>query len=326
MLRAAAWGDVEMKEAKAWREADIRINLAFGPKGHILAGYSGGAKSMIGGVPGGLRPTDQGMNEGGRTLDDTFLPLAQVAGIGGLAGGIFSRRVGMEGALARIDEVQDEAAKRELRKLAGEGQGFWDRAKGFAQAFGQYEAGVAALKRELKSMRDDGVPEDVRMSRMRTEMQRIVEDADKREPGFQNALVDALHSSTSFFMRLGTFVRIAIPEEMRDVGSGRRIAAMLQGISRPHLTIGAVTHATPPYSGPDDSIRFQTMRGGRAAFFMSNETGGFDLAAWTWMRQHLDRPDDVLGKKSFYEDNYPLWGMLTHGQGPMHASQLGYVP
>src|SRR5258706_5049685 len=68
----SAWGTNDFQIAKTWVNADYRVHVARGLSTHLLAGWTGSVKGLIGLHAFGLRPADQGMDKRGWNPVDTF--------------------------------------------------------------------------------------------------------------------------------------------------------------------------------------------------------------------------------------------------------------
>lgn len=301
-LGQAAWGTREFRIAKPWVEADFRVHVARGASTHLLAGWTGATKGLIGLHAFGLRPVDQGMNKLGQDALGAFALLSQAAAFGA----IFESRTGVKDVLAKIATSGDDGLVRELREV----EATWNGLKGNVAAWKTFSKGARDLAAELERDRAAGMSEADIAAKMRTRTREILDRADAQVPGFKQAMWDATHAATRVMMVAARNFRGLIPDAIKDEQAGARIGLLtslpypsdLVIQSQPKIGIGG---------GPDAYKDVKDV----GVIIAATDEATADAMAW----KAAGRTDNL------WEKNYPVHAGLRYGRGPMHHDEIRVV-
>lgn len=295
----ASWGTREFRIAKPWVEAEFRVHVARGASTHLLAGWTGATKGLIGLQAFGLRPVDQGMDKRGDSILGALPLLTQVAGFAA----IFQRRTGMNDLMDRVANSDDPGLKGQLAELKSKWQGLMES----SAASAQFRSGAAALADELKADKARGMADPDLMDKMRSRTRALLDDADRVAPGFRQAFWDGIHQGTRFAMVAARNFRAFIPNEMKDHDAGARIGLLT---SLPHPS-DLVIQSQPKMGeggGPDAYHQVRDV----GVIIASTDEPSADVMAWK-----------LSGKTdNIHAHNIPVNAALRFGRGPMHADEI----
>jgi hypothetical protein len=295
----AQWGAKDFQIAKPWAEADYRVHVARSLSTHIMAGWTGSAKGLIGLHAFGLRPADQGADMRGDSLVSTLPLLTQATGF--MA--IFQHRSGIPDLIAKVASAGDPA----LTKLLKDTEAKWSSLASTGAAWSSFSKEAKALAEELKRDQKAGMSQPQLMDKMRSRTREALDRADKLSPGFRQAVWDASASGTRFAMVAGYRFRGVIPAELRDESLGMRIGLLSQLPYQSDLVIKAQPKMGEG-GGPD---AYETVKDVGVIIAGTSEAAT-DAAAWK-----------AAGKKdNLWKVNFPLNAGLIFGRGPMHADEI----
>jgi hypothetical protein len=301
-LGLSAWGTKDFQIAKPWAEADYRVHVPRGLSTHLLAGWTGSQKGLIGLHAFGLRPFDQGMDKRGVNPID-FFPL--VAGGDGFAS-FLSQRTGIIDVVARIAALGDPQLSAQLAKATREWASLSDR----KEAWASYVADTKVLAGELKRDQAVGMDQAALMDKMRWRMRAALDKADGLSPGFRQQLFDAASDGTRAFLRIAFRFRELAPPEMRDEQMGMRIGLLTQLPYQSDLVVKSQPKIGE--GGGPDSYDHVTDVG---VVIAGTNEAATDAAAWK-----------AAGKTgNLWSANWPLYGSLVFGGGPMHQDEIHYL-
>jgi hypothetical protein len=298
-LGLAAWGTREFKIAKPWAEADFRVHVSRGASTHLLAGWTGATKGLIGLHAFGLRPVDQGMNKRGEDGLAAFSALTQITGFAA----VFASRSGLKDVLARIAGSNDDGLKRALKEVEAR----WNGLRESGRAWKTYAEGSAALTAELKRDRAAGMSEADIMDKMRWRTRDLLDRADREAPGFRQGLWDIVHAGTRVALTAAASFRGAIPNEIKDEQAGARIGLLTALPYQSDLVIQ--TQPKIGEGGGPDAYRNVRDVG---VIIAGTDEASTDAVAW----KRAGRTDNV------WEANYPVHAALRYGRGPMHHDEI----
>jgi hypothetical protein len=299
----AAHGSKEFQLAKDWVDADLRIHATRGLSTHILAGWTGATKGLIGLHAFGLRPVDQGMEKRGDRIEDMFTTLS---GVGGFAA-VFARRAGVIDMFDRIMGGDNP----ELKAKAKEAESLWNRVEQNGAAFGYFKSEVAKLKTELQAMRRNGRPETEIVTRLKWGIQEALNEANERAPGFRQALWDATAAMTKVILPAARHFRFLLPTEMKDEQAGARIGLLTKMPMQSDFVVQ--TQAKVGLGGGPDAYHEVRDVG---VITMGTDEASVDISTW----KELEKRGAV--QKNVYEDNFPIWASVMHGVGPAYREQI----
>jgi hypothetical protein len=291
----ALWGTKEFHIAKPWVEADFRVHVARGLSTHTLAEWTGAQKGLIGLHGFGLRPADQSGDKIGQDPIDLFKLLGGSTGF--LA--MFARRQGLPSALKALFDH-------------GEGLGHkqkWEQLMADPKAGHYFRAETEKLADELKADKAGGMHEVQVFDKMRARTRVILEEADKRSPGFKQHLWDEAHEATRFAMQnfAREPIRQVIPEQSRDEAIGSRIGLLTVLPYQSDLVVQS--QAKIGLGGGPDAYR-DVRDVGHVA--VGTHEAALDALAWAAAKQPGDK----------WAENWPaLWGTRL-GNGPMSTSEI----
>ncbi len=298
-LGLASWGTREFQIAKPWAEADFRVHVARGASTHLLAGWTGATKGLIGLHAFGLRPADQGMNKLGQDMVTGLSALSQAGGFAA----IFAQRTGTTDLLAKIAAGNDPVLKEGLKKMEAR----WDNLKGNVGAWKTFSEGTARLAAELHRDRKAGMSEPALAEKMRTQTRAILDRADTQTPGFRQAMWDTMHEATRFMLVAANNFRGVIPDALKDDQLGARIGLLT---SLPYQS-DLVVQTQPKLGeggGPD---AYRNVRDVGVVIAATDEATA-DALAWKRAGQ----------AGNLWEKNLPVHAALRHGRGPMHLDEV----
>ena len=293
-LGLAVWGTRQFRVARPWVEAGYRVHVTRGASTHLFAGWTGALKGLIGLHALGLRPGDQGMNQRGESALDLLAAMMHLSGYGG----ILARRSG----IANLWELAAQRPQESGPLLQSRSR--WDslgRVQMLKAGWMHWEKSAWELESELRQDLRSGTPETEIMARMRVRTRAILEEADRRSPGFRAALWAAVAEGTHAGLLFAWRIRNLLPREMRDDRMGMRIGLLshvpyqadlvVQGL--PKIGIGG---------GPDAYERVREV----GIVVAATDEISCDLVAL--------RAAQVPGNPWAY--NHPIYGALQFGRGP----------
>jgi hypothetical protein len=295
----AAWGAKDFNMAKPWVEADYRVHVARGLSTHILAGWTGSAKGLIGLHAFGTRPADQGADKMGQSMVDTLPLLTQLGGFGAM----FQHRSGLSDAVARVAASGDPALLGAMNKAKGKVEALASR----GAAYVTYSKEVKALAAELKRDEAAGMPQGEVLDKMRWRTRELLDKADKASPGFRQATWDASNEATHFGMIALSHFRALIPGELKDEKMGMRIGLLTQ-LPYPSDLVIKSQPKMGEGGGPDAYAKVTDV----GVVIAGTDEASTDAAAWK-----------AAGKtENLWTTNHPLHAALIFGRGPMHLDEI----
>ncbi len=295
----AAWGTNEFNIAKPWAEADYRVHVARGTSTHLLAGWTGSVKGLIGLHAFGLRPADQGMKKLG--VDPVQL-LPVLAGAGGFAE-FMAGRTGLTGLAASLLALGNP----ELSKLYDSALTKWADLSKRGPAWTAYQADVQALAGKLRQMSAQGASRVQLQDAMRWGMRGALDHADQLSPGFRQEAFDAATDGTRAFERVAYNFRELAPPEMRDEQMGQRIGLLTQLPYQSDLVVKSQAKMGTG-GGPDSYDHVRDV----GDLIVGTNDAATDAAAWKASGQ----PGNL------WAENDPLYASLAFGGGPMHDDEI----
>lgn len=295
----AAWGAKDFNMAKPWVEADFRVHVARGTSTHILAGWTGSVKGLIGLHAFGTRPADQGADKMGQNMVDTLPLLTQLGGFGA----IFQHRSGLRDAVARAAASNDPGLKGALEHAKGK----WDALADRGAAWATYSSESRKLATELKADQAAGMSQGEVTDKMRWRTREILERADKASPGFKQAVWDASQEATRFGMVALSHFRALIPGELKDESMGMRIGLLTQ-LPYPSDLVIKSQPKIGEGGGPDAYANVRDV----GVVIAGTDEAATDAAAWK-----------AAGKtENLWSVNHPVHSALMFGRGPMHMDEI----
>jgi hypothetical protein len=295
----ASWGTREFNIAKPWAEADYRVHVARGPSTHILAGWTGSVKGLIGLHAFGLRPTDQGMDKRGMSMLDSFPLMTQASG--------FMAALQLRSGIGDLAAKIAAEGNPELKGLLKEVEGRWAGLRNRGDTWATFSKEIAALTSELKKDQANGVSPQAVADKMRWRTREILDRADAKSPGFKQAMWDASADGTRFFMKAAQHFRFLIPSEMKDQDNGMRIGLLTQLPYQSDLVI-----KTQPKIGEGGGPDAYTSVKDVGAIIAGTDEASTDVMAWK-----------AAGKsENVWSVNFPLHAGLVYGRGPMHLDEI----
>lgn len=295
----AAWGTNEFNIAKPWAEADYRVHVARGTSTHLLAGWTGSVKGLIGLHAFGLRPADQGMKRLGVDPVD-LLPV--MAGSGGFAQ-FMAGRTGLTTLVSSLLAFGNP----ELSKLYDSAITQWADLSKRGPAWSSYQNDVHALTGKLKTMSQQGATRVQIQDAMRWGMRAALDNADKLSPGFRQEAFDAATDGTRAFERVAYNFRELAPPEMRDEMMGQRIGLLTQLPYQSDLVVKSQAKIGTG-GGPDSYDHVRDV----GDLIVGTNDAATDAAAWKASGQ----PGNL------WAENDPLYSSLAFGGGPMHDDEI----
>lgn len=295
----ASWGTREFQIARPWAEADYRVHVARGASTHLLAGWTGATKGLIGLHAFGLRPVDQGMDKRGENPLAAFRGLTQITGFAA----IFANRTGASELLAKVAASGDPKLIAEMKSC----QAKWEGLQKNTAAWSTFSRETNAIADEAEKALKSGAPHPEVMERVRLRTREALDSADRAVPGFRQAFWDAAHAGTRFLFVAARNFRGLIPAEIKDADVGRRIGLLSQLPYQSDLVIQSQPKMGEG-GGPD---AYHEVRDVGVIIAGTNERDT-DAAAWR-----------AAGKReNLWELNYPVHSAVLFGRGPMHHDEI----
>jgi len=303
-LGLAVWGTRDFEIARPWVEADHRVHVTRGCSTHLFAGWTGSLKGLIGLHALGLRPGDQGMNERGETALDLLSAMMHLSGFSG----VIARRSGVH----NLSELasQDSA----LGSRAVNSETMWkdfSTRMGLTAGWKSWVDGTFALEAELRQELRAGQSEVQVLAKMRRRTREILQAADRRSPGFRDALWAAVAGGTRSGLLTAWKFRSLLPATMRDERMGMRIGLLAQLPLQAELIVQGLPKIGTG-GGPD---AYESVRDVGIVVAGTDEVA-VDLVAL--------RSASVPGNPWAY--NYPIYGALQFGRGPALWEEIKVAP
>jgi hypothetical protein len=288
--------------AKPWVEADYRVHVTRGASTHLVAGWTGATKGLIGLHAFGLRPADQGADKIG---SDVIKALGLLSRAGG-AFAILGHRTGIPDIAERLLAVADDALLGKLKSIEQR----WAGLQKDPKAWAAFQQGTTRVIAELQEDVDRKLPQQVVSDKMRWEMRKVLEAADAIAPGFKRDLWQVMHQVTRIALPIMARFREWIPALLRDEAIGGRIGLLsslpyesdLVVQSQPKMGIGG---------GPDayDEVR--------DVGHIVAGTDEMSCDAYSWSRAGMKDP--------IWSVNYPVYAALRYGHGPISMDEVKNV-
>ena len=295
----ATWGTKDFQIAKPWAEADYRVHVARGLSTHLLAGWTGSVKGLIGLHAFGLRPVDQGQDKLGI---DALAMLPLLTQSGGFASFLAGRN-GVIDFAAKVLALGDPVRSAQLSHATK----LWTDLSTHTQAWSGYQKDVQALAVQLKKDQAGGADPVALMNSMRWGMRAALDRADAITPGFRQQFHDAAAEGTRAFLPLAYRFRELAPPEMRDEQAGMRIGLLTQLPYQSDLVIKSQSKMGEG-GGPDSYAHVKDV----GVLIAGTNEAATDAAAWK-----------ASGKTSnLWAENFPLHGGLVFGRGPMSMDEI----
>jgi hypothetical protein len=298
-LGLAAWGEADFAMAKPWVDADYRVHVTRGVSNHLLAGWTGATKGLIGLHGFGLRPMDQGADKMGTNIVDTLGILT--GGAGFLA--ILGHRTGLPDIAKRLLGLGDDALRGKMDALDRD----WQNLKRDPRAWKIYADKTAALKQELDADRRAGKSEVEVSSKMRTRMRAILDEADGVAPGFRRDLWDMMHAATRIALPALFPIRDLIPATIRDESMGGRIG-LLSSLPYPSDLVIQAQAKIGEGGGPDAYTHVRDV----GVIIAGTDEMSCDAIAW----RRAGREDNI------WSSNRPVADAIRYREGPMAYDEI----
>jgi hypothetical protein len=295
----AAWGSREFRMSKPWVEADFRVHVARGVSTHLLAGWTGSLKGLIGLHGFGRRPVDRGMAERGDSMTAVLPALTQVGGF--MA--VFSRRAALPHFVEKVSALGDP----ELSKGLAELEARWKQLQQTVGAWGIFEKGTLLLADELKADEAAGMDGVELAAKMRSRTRAVLDQADRAAPGFRQGLFDAIHAGTRFALVAAARFRNLIPPEIRDEAVGNRIGLLTVPAYRSDLVVQAQPKLGE-IGGPDAYGKVSDV----GIIVAGTDEASVDVTSWE--RSGL--------RENIFRVNHPVHAALRYAHGPMSQDEV----
>jgi hypothetical protein len=300
-LGLSLWGGRDFQVARSWVEADHRVHVTRGCSTHLFAGWTGSLKGLVGLHALGLRPADQGLNELGQSPLDLLSAMMHLSGFNGIVG-----------TKAGVGDLRQHLPK-DAESLVAKSRDLWQRlsrAGKLLEGWKHWIGATTALERELRADLKNGNDEPAVMAKMRRLTRSVLDEADRRSPGFRDALWAAVYDGTRSGLLGAWRVRSIIPSNLRDARMGMRIGVLT------HLPMQAelVVQGLPKIGiggGPD---AYELVHDAGVLVAGTDEIS-VDLAAL--------RAAGVPGNPWQY--NWPIHGALQLGRGPALWEEIKFV-
>jgi hypothetical protein len=265
---------------------------------HLFAKWTGAVKGLIGLHALGLRPADQGLNELGQSALEMLVMMMHLSGFNGI--------IGTKSGLGDLNKAAPNEALVKSTEM-------WNRLSRTADllaGWNYWVAGTFTLHSDLRDEMKAGRPETEVMAKMRRMTCGILDEADRRSPGFRKALWAAVYDGTRSGL-IGTWrVRDMIPVSMRDERMGMRIGLLSQVPWQAELVVQGLPKIGIG-GGPD---AYETVRDVGAIVAGTDEVA-VDVTAL--------RAAGVEGNP--WEYNFPIFGALQFGRGPALWDEIHFA-